>query len=184
MNHRASSRETRGDEARDHRRVLAGRVLPGPVDVEVAKGDDGDAQGRRERARVRLPGELARRVRRLRPGQHPLVERERVLISVHGGGRRQHGSGADRASRQQDVQRAPDVHVGRQDRLDEGPGHRSLGALMEDHVARFVVDGLHALAERGDVVVGERIEQRNVREEQLVAVLVGHEKRITEGSEV
>ena len=61
---------------------------------------------------------------------------------------------------------------------------RPFFALMEDHVARFVVDGLHALAERGDVVVGERIEQRNAREEQLVAVLVGHEKRITEGSEV
>ena len=118
--------QRQADEVRDHA-LLVGRDRT--VDVREAERDDRKVEGAGERVAVRLAAELARPVRRDRPGKRAFVNGR--LRVAH-----------DRAARRCEDE-LPDPCCGRGAKRDECPPHVDL------EVRDRILDGLDDRAESG-----------------------------------
>ena len=135
----------RADEPRHDRRILRGRVLAAPEDVEVPQRDGLDPVHPREADAEPLRSELGDgvggdRVRRLR-----LDAWERSAVAVDGRRRRGHDAPDPLVpGSEQHVERALDVDRGRRQRVLHRARHGAQRALVEDDLD--AADGrVHAL---------------------------------------
>ena len=144
----------RRDPARDHRRVIAVRVLARPEHVEIAQADGFEAVALREHLRIELVHVLGEPVGRERPADHLFDLRQRRVIAVNGARARVHETrGARFARRDQHVEKPGDVGFAGGDRVIDRARHAAERRLVQHQLGAGA--GLAAGVERADVALDQ-----------------------------